>query len=86
MADLRTEGKFDRIKGRARVIWGNLTDDDFAKARGSTEDLIGRIKEKTGETSEEIRRRLDTPFAEEEGHVMQSEETRAPHGTGSEYR
>ncbi|TMF12142.1 MAG: CsbD family protein [Chloroflexi bacterium] len=81
MADLRTEGKFDRIKGRARVIWGNLTDDDFAKARGSTEDLIGRIKEKTGETSEEISRKLDDLFAEEEGRGMQ--ETRE---TGREDR
>jgi len=83
MADLRTEGKFDRIKGRARAIWGNLTDDDFDKARGSSEDLIGRIKEKTGEATEEIQRKLDQLFAEEEGRDMQSQRTR---GTGSENR
>jgi uncharacterized protein YjbJ (UPF0337 family) len=86
VADLRTEGKFDRIKGRARAIWGNLTDDDFEKARGSSEDLVGRIKEKTGEATEEIQRKLDELFAEEEGHDMQSQETRASHDTGSEYR
>jgi uncharacterized protein YjbJ (UPF0337 family) len=81
MADLQTEGKFDRIKGRARAIWGNLTDDDFEKARGSTEDLIGRIKEKTGGATEEIRQKLDALFVEEEGRGTQ--ETRE---TGREYR
>jgi uncharacterized protein YjbJ (UPF0337 family) len=58
MSDLKTEGRFDRVKGRARSIWGDLTDDDFDKARGDTENLIGRIKERTGETADDIRRKL----------------------------
>jgi len=62
MADLKTEGRFERVKGRARSIWGDLTDDDFDKARGDTDNLIGRIKEKTGETVEEIRRKLGDVF------------------------
>lgn len=59
MADLKTAGRFDQIKGRARSIWGDLTDDDFDKAQGDTQNLIGRIKEKTGETVEDIQRKLD---------------------------
>jgi len=66
MADLRTEGRIDRIKGRARSIWGDLTDDDFEQARGDTENLIGRIKEKTGETSDDIRRKLNELFDEDD--------------------
>jgi uncharacterized protein YjbJ (UPF0337 family) len=66
MTDLKTEGRFDRIKGRARSIWGDLTDDDFDKARGNTENLIGRIKEKTGETTEDIRRKLGDVFDDED--------------------
>jgi len=66
MADLKTEGRFDRIKGRARSIWGDLTDDDFEQARGDTENLIGRIKEKTGETSDDIRRKLNELFDEDD--------------------
>jgi uncharacterized protein YjbJ (UPF0337 family) len=62
MADLKTEGRIDRIKGRARAIWGDLTDDDFDKAQGNTENLIGRIKEKTGETYEEIQSKLQDLF------------------------
>jgi len=66
MADLKTEGRFDRIKGRARSIWGDLTDDDFEQARGDTENLIGRIQEKTGETSNDIRRKLNELFDEDD--------------------
>ncbi len=84
MADLKTEGKLDRIKGRARAIWGNLTDDDVDKARGSTEDLVGRIKEKTGEATEEIRRKLDALLAEEEGRG--TPETRETPETRQDYR
>jgi uncharacterized protein YjbJ (UPF0337 family) len=58
MADLKTEGRFDRVKGRAQSIWGDLTDDDFDKAQGNTQNLIGRIKERTGETVEDIQRKL----------------------------
>ena len=68
MADLKTEGRFDRVKGRARSIWGDLTDDDFDKAQGNVENLIGRIKEKTGETAEEIRQKLGDIFDDEDGH------------------
>jgi uncharacterized protein YjbJ (UPF0337 family) len=67
MADLKTEGRFDRVKGRARSIWGDLIDDDFDKARGKVENLIGRIKEKTGESAEDIRRKLGDIFDEDNG-------------------
>ena len=71
MADLKTEGRFDQLKGRARSIWGDLTDDDFDRAQGDTQTLIGRIKEKTGETAEEIQRKLGDLFDDDE-----KEETR----------
>ena len=59
MADLKTEGRFDRIRGRVRETWGDVTDDDFDRAQGNAENLIGRIKEKTGDTVDNIRRRLE---------------------------
>ena len=66
MADLKTEGKIDRAKGKIRSTWGDLTDDDFDKAQGNTENLIGRVKEQTGETVEDIRRKLDDIFSSED--------------------
>ena len=66
MADLRTEGRIDRIRGRVRQQWGALTDDDFDQAQGNTENLIGRIKEKTGDTVESIQSKLQEFFDEDE--------------------
>ena len=66
MGDLKTEGRLDRIRGRVRETWGEVTDDDFDRAQGSTENLIGRIKEKTGDTVEDIRRRLDELMDEDD--------------------
>ena len=59
VADLKTEGRLDRIKGRIRQTWGDLTDDDMDQAKGNTENLVGRIKERTGESVDEIRRKLN---------------------------
>jgi uncharacterized protein YjbJ (UPF0337 family) len=53
------EGRWDQLKGKARQAWGNLTDDDLDVAEGNFEELIGRIKERTGETAEAIEKRLD---------------------------
>ncbi|HWL50706.1 MAG TPA: CsbD family protein [Acidimicrobiia bacterium] len=53
------EGRWDQLKGKARQAWGELTDDDLDVAEGNYEELVGRIKEKTGETAEQIRERLE---------------------------
>ena len=58
-SDLKWEGRWDQLKGKARQAWGNLTDDDLDVAEGNYEELIGRIKERTGESAEEIRDRLE---------------------------
>jgi len=73
VADLKTEGRLDRIKGRIRQTWGDLTDDDMEQARGNTENLIGRIKERTGQSADEIRRRLSDLMDNdnEEAHAPQ---------------
>jgi len=62
MSSMQSEGKIERTKGRIRSTWGELTDDDFDRAQGNMENLIGRIKEKTGDTLENIQRKLDDIF------------------------
>lgn len=57
---IKWEGRWDQIKGRAKQMWGDLTDDDLDVAEGNYQELIGRIKERTGESAEEIERRLDS--------------------------
>ncbi|MEX1005784.1 MAG: CsbD family protein, partial [Acidimicrobiia bacterium] len=52
-------GNWDQLKGKAKKTWGNLTDDDLDVAEGNYDELVGNIKEKTGESEEDIRTRLD---------------------------
>lgn len=56
---LKWEGRWDQLKGKARETWGDLTNDDLDVAEGEYEQLVGRIKERTGEDAEEIRRRIE---------------------------
>ena len=51
-------GPWLQLKGEAKRLWGDLTDDDFMRAEGSMDKLVGIIQERFGETREDIRRRL----------------------------
>ncbi len=57
---MKWEGRWDQLKGQIKQTWGDLTDDDLDVAEGNYEELIGRVKERTGESAEEIERRLAT--------------------------
>jgi uncharacterized protein YjbJ (UPF0337 family) len=48
-----------KLKGKVQSAWCSITDDDYQKAKGDRDQLIGTIKEKTGEAEDAIRRRLD---------------------------
>jgi uncharacterized protein YjbJ (UPF0337 family) len=52
-------GKWDVIKGKAKRIWGELTDDDFTKAEGSADKLYGIIQQRFGDAKEAIQKKLD---------------------------
>jgi uncharacterized protein YjbJ (UPF0337 family) len=51
-------GRWEQVRGRAREIWGWLTDDDLTRMQGDCEQLVGLIHERTGETREQIEKRL----------------------------
>ena len=57
--NLKWQGRMDQLRGKARKIWGVLTDDELDQAKGDYERTIGIIKEKTGLAGEEVERRLD---------------------------
>jgi len=52
-------GGWEEIKGKAKRIWGELTDDDFKKAEGSVDKLYGVIQQKFGDKKEQIKQKLD---------------------------
>lgn len=57
--ETKWEGRWDQLKGRAKQWWGDLTDDDLDVAEGRYDEFVGRIKERTGESEEAIRDRLE---------------------------
>lgn len=57
---LKWEGRWDQLKGKAKQNWGDLTDDQLDVAEGNYDEFVGRIKEQTGETREEIEAKLNS--------------------------
>jgi uncharacterized protein YjbJ (UPF0337 family) len=53
------KGQWEQIKGKAKRIWGELTDDDFRKADGSSDKLYGVIQERFGDSKETIKDKID---------------------------
>jgi uncharacterized protein YjbJ (UPF0337 family) len=53
------KGQWEQLKGRAKAAWGELTDDDFLKAEGSSDKLFGVIQARFGDTKEAIKAKLD---------------------------
>lgn len=62
MSDPKTqqaEGTWKQFKGRIRESWGALSGDDLEKFEGQREQLEGYLEKKTGETKEQIRKKID---------------------------
>src|SRR5262249_14422939 len=55
----QVQGQFTRLQGEAKRLWGQLTDDDFKKAQGSSDKLIGIIQERFGDTKDAIKKKLN---------------------------
>jgi len=53
------QGRWEQLTGKAKSLWGNLTDNELTEAEGDYERLVGVLKEKTGKTREEIEKLLD---------------------------
>lgn len=49
----RIEGNWKQFKGKIKEQWGKLTDDDMDVFEGRREQLLGRIQERHGITSEQ---------------------------------
>jgi uncharacterized protein YjbJ (UPF0337 family) len=58
------EGKWKQMIGKAKTVWGALTDDELTKAEGHASKLAGLIQERYGKTREqaelEVRRFFDS--------------------------
>ncbi|MFG0336317.1 MAG: CsbD family protein [Maioricimonas sp. JB049] len=48
------EGQWNEVKGQVKERWGQLSDDDLARAEGNADQLVGVIQQKTGESRSNI--------------------------------
>jgi uncharacterized protein YjbJ (UPF0337 family) len=53
------EGKWEQFKGKLRMQWAKLTDDDIEYMRGGKDRAVGRLKERYGIAKDEAERKLD---------------------------
>jgi len=53
------KGVLGQLKGRAKVIFGELTNNENIKADGSVDKLYGLLQQTFGDTKELIKKRID---------------------------
>lgn len=54
MSNLQIKGNWEFIKEKLKQANKNLNDEDLTYIQGKEDELLGRLKDKTGKTREEI--------------------------------
>ena len=57
------KGKWQQMKGEARIQWGRLTDDDLDQIQGNAEKLAGKLQERYGYAKDKIRQEIDNWYS-----------------------
>ncbi len=68
------EGSWNRLKGKLKERWGQLTDDELDEVEGDAEQLVGLIQQKTGQTRQQVERTLDEISEESGSYATQASE------------
>jgi uncharacterized protein YjbJ (UPF0337 family) len=69
------KGQWNQLTGRVRERWVEITDNDFTRVRGNTDQLIGLIEQKTGTARREVEQFLDSALQNGESMVSNAAET-----------
>jgi len=64
MNKLEITGDWNITKGKLKQKWASLTDDDLKFADGMSDELLGRIQKRTGETREAIEKAVKESCAD----------------------
>ena len=59
MTKLEIKGDWNIIKGKLKQKWATLTDDDLQYTEGKSDELLGRIQKRTGQSREAIEKELN---------------------------
>jgi uncharacterized protein YjbJ (UPF0337 family) len=60
------EGKWKQLRGQIQQKWGNLTDNDLDRIKGTRTEFEGLLQERYGYTKERARTELDAFLKETE--------------------
>lgn len=55
----KLKGHWQEAKGRVKEAWGVLTDDDIERTKGDWDQLLGVIRQKSGEGIDSIEQKLN---------------------------
>ena len=58
MNTLEIKGDWNITKGKLKQKWAKLTDDDLQYVEGKSDELLGRIQKRTGESREAVEKAL----------------------------
>ncbi len=50
----RDEGRWQMFTGKARELWGDLTDDEMDQFKGNYDQTIGYLKKKYGDAADQL--------------------------------
>ena len=53
------QGRWQQLKGEAKVKWGKLTNDDIDQIRGERDQLVGKLRERYGLERDRAEREVD---------------------------
>ena len=53
-------GKWNQVKGKLKQKYSQLTDDDLRYAEGKSDELLGRLQEKTGKAKQELIKEIES--------------------------
>jgi len=54
MDKLEIKGNWNQVKGKLKKKYAELTDDDLSYTEGETEELLGKLQKKTGQSREAL--------------------------------
>ena len=59
MTKLEIKGDWNIIKGKLKQKWATLTDDDLQYTEGKSDELLGRIQKRTGQSRDPLETELN---------------------------
>ncbi len=51
-------GKWKQLAGKAKAVWGEISDDELARTEGNAERLAGLVQERYGKTREQAQKEV----------------------------